>query len=182
MVTSNKRELVYDSNGNFIDTKAILMKVNSDDKDNENVSDNEQVNDSETKSKNVRATSIFRSELAKRQYSTLTRFYSPAFARQASTKSSSKVRSNLLSYTTKSYEDSKVLKPILDQKLLAPILYNESVKFNLKNLEQILSIIPENNKVKQYLNAELEKKIQVCGNIRQDLINKYLKAVREIEI
>jgi hypothetical protein len=63
-----------------------------------------------------------------------------------------------------SVEQSNVLKPILKSKLLAPIVYNDSIIENINNCEYILSRIPDNNLVKQKLISEIENsKIKVIA-------------------
>jgi len=77
--------------------------------------------------------------------------------------------------------DNFILKPIgLDNKLLAHIVYNENILFNLKQCEKIFFELP-NSKVKSFLLEELNhQKIIVCAEVKEHLINNYLDKVSKL--
>lgn len=77
---------------------------------------------------------------------------------------------------------SVILKPVLRSaaKLLAPIVYNENILFNLKQCDKILTALPSNS-VKNFLMEELnDKQIIVCAEVKNDLINNYVEEVSKI--
>jgi hypothetical protein len=79
-------------------------------------------------------------------------------------------------------EESNVLKPILGNKnnLLAPIVYNDNIKDNIKHCDYVLSRIPENNMVKNYITKELDNKIIVTADlgIRYKEILKVISSIK----
>jgi hypothetical protein len=77
--------------------------------------------------------------------------------------------------------DSLIVKPVvLSNKLVAPIVYNENILFNLKQCENILVELP-NGKIKNFLFEELNhQKIIVCAEVKKHLINKYLEKVSKL--
>lgn len=83
-------------------------------------------------------------------------------------------------YSTKSFKDSTILKPVLSAKLLAPIVYNDNILFNLKHCDKIFAALP-NNTVHKFLMEELnDKQIIVCAEVKNDLINNYIEEVSKI--
>ena len=83
--------------------------------------------------------------------------------RQYSTNSKMGVIKDIQKININNIEQSKVLKPILKSRLLAPINYTDYVIKNINYCENILSQIPDSNLVKQFLNTELEQGIEVTA-------------------
>jgi hypothetical protein len=81
-------------------------------------------------------------------------------------------------YSTQTYINSPILKPVLSAKLLAPIDYNDKILFSLKHCEKIFSRFHENNLVKQFLIREMDNKVIICAKIREEFIKHYLNKLQ----
>ncbi len=81
-------------------------------------------------------------------------------------------------YSTQTYINSPILKPVLSAKLLAPIDYNDKILFSLKHCEKIFSRFHENNLVKQFLIREMDNNVITCAKIREEFIKDYLNELQ----